>query len=74
MCVHYNPYRTNSIQRCDLDVRRELYGNIVLSGGTTMYPGIADRLQKELAHLAPSSMKVRTRNPRVEIVYTSQLG
>ena len=50
----------NSIYKCDLDIRRDLYGNIVLSGGTTMFPGIADRMQKELTALAPSSMKVRS--------------
>jgi hypothetical protein len=41
-----------------LDIRRDLYGNIVLSGGTTMFPGISDRMQKELTALAPASMKV----------------
>jgi actin beta/gamma 1 len=41
-----------------LDIRRDLYGNVVLSGGTTMFPGIADRMQKELMALAPSSVKV----------------
>ena len=51
--------RYNSIYKCDLDIRRDLYGNIVLSGGTTMFPGIADRMQRELTALAPSSMKVR---------------
>jgi len=55
--IHETTY--NSIYKCDLDIRRDLYGNIVLSGGTTMFPGIADRMQKELAALAPSSMKVR---------------
>ena len=45
--------------KCDLDIRRDLYGNIVLSGGTTMYAGIADRMQKEITGLAPSSMKVK---------------
>lgn len=30
-----------------------------MSGGSTMYPGIADRMQKELAALAPASMKVK---------------
>jgi hypothetical protein len=49
----------NSIAKADLDIRRDLYGNIVLSGGTTMFPGIADRMQKELTALAPSSMKVK---------------
>ncbi len=53
------PHSYNSIYKCDLDIRRDLYGNIVLSGGTTMFPGIADRMQKELTALAPSSMKVR---------------
>jgi actin len=48
-----------SITKCDIDVRRDLFGNVVLSGGTTMYPGIADRMQKELTALAPSSMKVK---------------
>jgi len=38
----------NSIMKCDVDVRRDLYGNVVMSGGTTMYNGIADRLAKEL--------------------------
>ncbi|RPB25416.1 Actin/actin-like protein [Terfezia boudieri ATCC MYA-4762] len=49
----------NSIMKCDVDVRKDLYGNIVMSGGTTMYPGIADRMQKEITALAPSSMKVK---------------
>ncbi|KAG8829039.1 actin [Serendipita sp. 399] len=59
--IHENLY--SSIVGCDIDVRRELYGNVVLSGGTTMYPGIADRLSKELTHLAPTSMKVRVVAP-----------
>ncbi|CAN3371763.1 hypothetical protein DIURU_002977 [Diutina rugosa] len=49
----------NSIMKCDLDVRKELYNNIVMSGGTTMFPGIAERMQKEITSLAPSSMKVK---------------
>uniref|UniRef100_D8PL68 Actin-2 n=1 Tax=Schizophyllum commune (strain H4-8 / FGSC 9210) TaxID=578458 RepID=D8PL68_SCHCM len=48
-----------SIQRCDLDIRRELYGNIVMSGGTTMFPGISDRMQRELSNMAPANMKVK---------------
>jgi len=47
----------NSIMKCDVDVRKDLYNNIVLSGGTTMYPGISDRMQKEITALAPSVMK-----------------
>jgi len=29
----------NSIMKCDVDIRKDLYNNIVLSGGTTMFPG-----------------------------------
>jgi len=44
--------------KCDVDIRKELYGNVVLSGGTTMLPGIVERMQKELVNLAPSTMKI----------------
>jgi actin-related protein len=49
----------NSIMKCDVDIRKDLYGNIVLSGGTTMFPGIAERMQKEITNLAPPTMKVK---------------
>ena len=29
----------NSIMKCDVDIRKDLYANTVLSGGTTMFPG-----------------------------------
>merc|ERR1712054_386009 len=48
-----------SIMKCDVDLRRELFSNIVLSGGTTMYPGIGERMSKELSALAPSTIKIK---------------
>merc|ERR1712037_725279 len=42
--------------KCDVDIRKDLYANTVMSGGTTMYPGIADRMQKEITALAPSTI------------------
>jgi actin-related protein len=53
----------NSIMKCDVDIRKDLYNNVVLSGGTTMFPGIADRMSKELTSLAPSSMKIKVVAP-----------
>uniref|UniRef100_A0A8B9LM98 Actin alpha 1, skeletal muscle n=20 Tax=Clupeocephala TaxID=186625 RepID=A0A8B9LM98_ASTMX len=50
---------TGDIMKCDIDIRKDLYANNVLSGGTTMYPGIADRMQKEITALAPSTMKIK---------------
>uniref|UniRef100_A0A6G3MHF9 Actin-3 (Trinotate prediction) n=1 Tax=Henneguya salminicola TaxID=69463 RepID=A0A6G3MHF9_HENSL len=49
----------NSIMRCDVDIRKDLYQNIVLSGGSTLYPGIGDRMQKEVTALAPSTMRIK---------------
>ncbi|KAF7374321.1 Actin 1 [Mycena sanguinolenta] len=47
-----------SIMKCDLDLRRDLSA-VLLSGGSTMFPGIADRMQKELGSMAPTNMRVR---------------
>lgn len=30
----------STIQQADIDIRPELYKHIVLSGGSTMYPGL----------------------------------
>ncbi len=55
--IHETTY--NGIMKCDIDIRKDLYANNVLSGGTTMYPGIGDRMQKEITALAPSTMKIK---------------
>jgi len=48
-----------SIMKCDVDIRKDLYANTVMSGGTTMFAGLSDRLQKEIVNLAPSSMSIK---------------
>ena len=54
----------SSIRRTEqVDIRKDLYANIVLSGGTTMYPGIGERMTKELTALAPSTMKIKVVAP-----------
>jgi len=55
--IHETTY--NSIMKCDVDIRKDLYGNIVLSGGTTMFEGIDKRMEKEITNLAPASMKIK---------------
>jgi len=52
-----------TIMKCDVDIRKDLYANIVLSGGTTMFPGIAERLTKEITALAPATMKIKVVAP-----------
>merc|ERR1719228_544065 len=55
--IHQLTY--DSIQKCDVDIRRDLYTNTVLSGGSTMFPNIDKRLNKEITALAPSAVKVK---------------
>ena len=55
--IHETTY--NSIMKCDVDIRKDLYGNIVLSEGTSIYPGINTRLEKEMIQLAPPTMKIK---------------
>merc|ERR1712154_509951 len=59
--VHDCTFQT--IMKCDVDIRKDLYANIVLSGGTTMFPGIGERMTKELTALAPSTMKIKVVAP-----------
>ena len=37
-----------SVTKSDIDIRKDLYKNLILSGGSTMYQGIADRIKLEL--------------------------
>ena len=58
-----------TIQAAAVDVRSELYKHIVLSGGSSMYPGLPSRLEKEMKQLYltrvlngdPSRLNVRYR-------------
>lgn len=54
---------TNTISKCDIDVRRELYNNIVMSGGTSMFTGLQTRLQNEVTALGGPAVKVRVVAP-----------
>jgi len=53
----------DSIMKCDVDIRKDLYGNIVLSGGSTMFENIEARMTREINILKPSAMKVRVVAP-----------
>lgn len=59
--IHKATY--DSIMKSDIDIRKDLYGNIVLSGGSSMFPGIADRMSKEINALAPAGMKIKVVAP-----------
>ena len=47
-----------SIQKCDIDNRKDLYANIILSGGTTMFDGLPERLKADIVKMAPATMNI----------------
>jgi len=53
----------NSIQKCDVDIRKDLYGNVVMSGGTTMFPHIDERMKAEMTKQAAASMTIKVIAP-----------
>ncbi|CAI4228584.1 unnamed protein product [Auanema sp. JU1783] len=63
----------DSIRKCDMDLRKTLYGNIVLSGGSTMFAGFGDRLLSEVRKLAPQDAKIRISAPQ-ERIYSTWIG
>ena len=46
-----------------MDVRKDLCDNIILSGGTTLIPGLAERLEKEVQAMMPMNARVRVSAP-----------
>ena len=48
----------DSIMHCDVDRRKELWDNVIMTGGNTLFDGFTNRLKKELDSLAPDSMNV----------------
>merc|ERR1712098_107229 len=68
--IHETVY--NSIMKCDVDIRKDLYANNVASGGTTMFPGIADRMQRRSSLLPhPPSRSRSLLHPSVNTPYGS---
>lgn len=48
----------NVIQNCPIDVRRPLYNNIVLSGGSTMFRDFGRRLQRDIKRSVDARLRI----------------
>ena len=78
-----NPCQTNnvgihesvhlSINKCDTDIRKHLYNNVVLSGGNSLFPGFRERLEREISLLSPQTNTVKVIAPR-ERRYLAWIG
>ena len=63
----------DSINKCDMDIHKTMYANIVLAGGSTLFPGLCDRLAAEMKSIAPSQMRAKVVAPP-ERKYSSWIG
>lgn len=63
----------DAINRTDMDLRKSLFGNIVLSGGSTMIKGFGDRLLHEVQRLAVKDMRIKIFAPP-ERLYSTWIG
>lgn len=66
-------YSYYSIMKCDVDIRKDLFANIVLAGGSTLFEGMDQRLQYEIQQLASSNNKIGVQSPQ-ERKYSVWLG
>ncbi|KAJ6245966.1 actin-42a [Anaeramoeba flamelloides] len=69
--IHKTTY--NSINNCPKEIKNELFSNIVLSGGSSMFPGLDERLEMEITKFAPQNTKVKIIAPP-ERKYLSWIG
>jgi len=61
----------NSIMRCGMGIRQEMWSSVVLSGGSTMFTGFSDRMLRDLVNFAPQSVDVNIFAPpeRIHFVW-----
>lgn len=55
--VHHMVF--NSIMKSSLNIRKDLYANIILAGPGAQLPGAADRLKSEVSLLAPPGTRIK---------------
>ena len=71
--IHMQMY--NSIMKCENELRKDLYSNIILAGGNTLLNDFQERIRQEVECLAPNSLlpklKVIAQNERK---YTAWIG
>ena len=66
-------YCFDSVMKCDNDVRKDLFANIILSGGSTLFEAMGERLWQEIKTLTPSNGRIKVLAPP-ERLYSVWLG
>ena len=53
----------HAVNKVDVDLKRELYGNIIVSGGNTLWPGFSQRMGRILGSRLPQRVKLKIHTP-----------
>eukprot|EP00298_Acanthocystis_sp_HF-20_P003419 c13778_g1_i2.p1 GENE.c13778_g1_i2~~c13778_g1_i2.p1 ORF type:complete len:148 (+),score=76.09 c13778_g1_i2:22-444(+) len=72
-CNNSQELVNSSIMKCDIDLRKDLYEHILLSGGTTLIKNFPQRFEKEIQKLAPYRTKVKVHSPQ-DRLYSEWIG
>jgi len=59
-----------TVADCHLALRKDLLGNVIMSGGTTMFPNMPERLEAELQGLVPEATEVKVIAPPERMIST----
>jgi len=59
--------------KCDGDVRKDLFSNIILSGGSTLFENLAERMWTEIHQIDPTNGRIKVMAPP-ERKYSVWLG
>ncbi len=62
-----------AIQKCGIELQKDLCQNIILSGGSSQFPGLKERLCKELTEMMPEKNRIRIIAPP-ERRFTTWIG
>ncbi|CAN8065703.1 unnamed protein product [Agarophyton chilense] len=65
-----------AISACDVDLRRDLYNSLVITGGTSLIPGLVERITREVSILTPQAYKLKVYAPQnyIERTCASWIG
>jgi len=70
--IHQMAYQ--SIMQSDEEIRAELFQNIVVGGGPSLFPGFMERVQKEMNALVPDGMEAKVISAGTERQFSSWFG
>jgi len=63
-----------SIKKCDSEIQKDLFDNIVLCGGSSKFRGLKERLEAEIRAAVPSTTKVKVITPKQDPQYLPFAG